>query len=32
LEIPASAKKLMPSEVPELNEIPAHFTAKGGKR
>jgi hypothetical protein len=32
LEIPADAKKLMPSEVPELNEIPAHFSAKGGKR
>jgi len=31
LEIPASAKKLMPSEVPELNDIPAHFTAKGGR-
>ena len=31
LEIPASAKKLMPSEVPELNEIPSHFTPKGAK-
>jgi len=31
LEIPASAKKLTPAEVPELNEIPGHFTAKGGK-
>jgi len=31
LEIPASAKKLMPSEVPELNDIPSHFTAKGAK-
>jgi len=31
LEIPASAKKLMPSEVPEFNEIPSHFTAKGAK-
>jgi hypothetical protein len=31
LDIPANAKKLTPSEVPELNEIPAHFTAKGGK-
>ena len=29
LEIPGNAKKLMPGEVPELNEIPAHFTAKG---
>ena len=31
LEIPAGAKKLTPDEVPELNDIPAHFTAKGGK-
>jgi hypothetical protein len=31
LEIPASAKKLAPSEVPELNDIPAQFTPKGGK-
>jgi len=31
LEIPANAKKLTPAEVPELNDIPAHFTAKGGK-
>ena len=31
LEIPAVAKKLTPAEVPELNEIPAHITAKGGK-
>ena len=31
LEIPASAKKLAPSEVPELNDIPANFTPKGGK-
>jgi hypothetical protein len=31
LTVPTSAKKLMPSEVPELNDIPAHFTAKGGK-
>jgi hypothetical protein len=31
LDIPASAKKLTPAEVPELNEIPTHITAKGGK-
>ena len=31
LEIPSGAKKLTPAEVPELNEIPTHFTAKGGK-
>jgi hypothetical protein len=31
LEIPASAKKLTPADVHELNEIPAIFTAKGGK-
>jgi hypothetical protein len=31
LDIPANAKKLMPSEVPELNEIPPQFTAKGAK-
>src|SRR5215472_15393543 len=31
LEIPAGGKKLMPGEVPELNEIPAHFSAKGVK-
>ena len=31
LDIPSSAKKLTPAEVPELNEIPTHFTAKGGK-
>jgi len=31
LEVPANAKKLMPAEVPELNDIAAHFTAKGGK-
>jgi hypothetical protein len=31
LEIPASAKQLMPGQVVELNEIPAHFSAKGAK-
>jgi hypothetical protein len=31
LTVPADAKKLTPAEVPELNDIPAHFTAKGGK-
>jgi len=31
LDIPASAKKLAPDQVPELNDIPGHFTAKGGK-
>jgi hypothetical protein len=31
LEIPAGAKKLTPDQVPELNEIPAHFSAKGAK-
>jgi len=31
LKIPAAAKKLAPSEVPELNEIPGIFTPKGAK-
>src|SRR5215813_6507176 len=31
LEIPSGAKKLAPDEVPELNDIPALFTPKGGK-
>jgi len=31
LEIPTSAKQLTPSEVAELNEIPALFSAKGVK-
>ena len=31
LEIPANAKKLKPDEVPELNDIPSLFTAKGAK-
>jgi hypothetical protein len=31
LEVPAGAKKLMPGEAPELNEIPALFSAKGAK-
>ena len=31
LEIPAGAMQLMPGQVPELNEIPALFSAKGGK-
>jgi hypothetical protein len=31
LEIPASAKKLTPDQVPELNDIPALFTRKGAK-
>jgi hypothetical protein len=31
LAISADAKKLTPDQVPELNEIPTHFTAKGGK-
>jgi hypothetical protein len=31
LSIPASAKQLMPGQVPELNEIPALFSAKGAK-
>ena len=31
LDIPAGAKKLTPDEVPELNDIPSLFTAKGGK-
>jgi hypothetical protein len=31
LEIPAGAKQLMPGQVPELNEIPSLFSAKGGK-
>jgi hypothetical protein len=31
LEIPSGAKKLMPGEIPDLNEIPGIFTAKGAK-
>lgn len=31
LEIPAAAKKLAPSDVPELNDIPGLFTPKGAK-
>ena len=31
LEIPAGVKKLPPDEVPELNDIPSLFTAKGAK-
>jgi hypothetical protein len=31
LEIPAGAKQLMPGQLAELNEIPAHFSAKGAK-
>ena len=31
LEVPAGAKQLMPGQVPELNEIPALFSAKGAK-
>jgi hypothetical protein len=31
LAIPADAKQLTPGQVPELNEIPAHFSAKGAK-
>ena len=31
LEIPAGAKKLMPHEIPELNDIPGLFVAKGAK-
>ena len=31
LEIPANAKKLKPDEVPELNDIPSLFRAKGAK-
>jgi hypothetical protein len=31
LAVPADAKQLMPGQVPELNEIPAHFSAKGAK-
>ena len=31
LALPAGAKQLMPGQVPELNEIPAHFAAKGAK-
>jgi len=30
-DIPAAAKKLAPSEVPEINEIPGIFTPKGAK-
>ena len=31
LAIPAGAKKLTPAEVPEFNDLPAHFTVKGAK-
>jgi len=31
LEIAAGAKQLIPAQVPEFNEIPAIFSAKGGK-
>jgi hypothetical protein len=31
LEIPANAKQLAPEQIPELNEIPAIFSAKGAK-
>jgi hypothetical protein len=31
LAIPADAKKLTPDQVPELNDIPSHFTRKGAK-
>jgi hypothetical protein len=31
LEIPADAKKLTPEQVPDLNDIPAIFKAKGAK-
>jgi hypothetical protein len=31
LEIPPGAKKLMPDEIPDLNEIPGIFTVKGAK-
>jgi len=31
LEIPAGAKKLTPDQVPELNDVPSHFTRKGAK-
>ena len=31
LAIPAGAKKLTPEQVPELNDIPSHFTVKGAK-
>jgi hypothetical protein len=31
LEVPANAKQLMPGQVPEFNEIPVIFSAKGGK-
>src|SRR5215468_8850865 len=31
LAVPADAKKLTPDQVPELNDIPAHFTRHGGK-
>jgi hypothetical protein len=31
LEIPSDAKKLMPSEIPNLDEIPGIFTPKGAK-
>lgn len=31
LDVPADAKKLTPDDIRELNEIPAHFSAKGAK-
>jgi len=31
LEIPAGAKQLMPGQIPDLDEIPHIFSAKGAK-
>jgi hypothetical protein len=31
LEIPSGAKKLMPGEVPDLDEVPGVFSPKGAK-
>jgi hypothetical protein len=31
LDLPAGAKKLTPEQIPDLNEIPALFSAKGAK-
>jgi hypothetical protein len=31
LDLPAGAKKLAPDQIPDLNEIPALFSAKGAK-
>jgi hypothetical protein len=31
LEVPTGANKLAPEQIPDLNEIPSLFSAKGAK-